>query len=191
MFRTGVDIIDTDESTLNSFLHSIKRSVNHRASEERILGHFMEALMSDGNLIAYVVIALDVNGLKTINDTLGHKACDELIIGASKCINQSFASVGKSYRTGGDEFMAIVRCDRERLQTILAEFDSAVSEWKGTLVERLSISYGYAMAKEHPGLSVRELASEADKRMYEKKAAYYRQAGIERRNRGNITKKEE
>lgn len=49
------------------------------------------------------------------------------------------------------------------------------------MVERLSISYGYAMAKDYPELAIRDLASEADKKMYEAKAVYYKKNGIERR----------
>ena len=54
-------------------------------------------------------------------------------------------------------------------------------EWSGNLVESLSISYGYVMAKDYPELAVRDLASEADKKMYEAKSEYYKKKGIERR----------
>ena len=150
--------------------------LNRYAYEEEL-----KKIKAEGMSDSLVAIALDINGLKVVNDTLGHVAGDELIIGASKCINSNFVSVGKSYRTGGDEFMAIVRCDDEKLRTILAEFDDKVKTWTGRLVNKLSISYGYAAAKEYPDMNIRDLASEADKRMYENKAAYYRKSGIERR----------
>nr|MCR5099910.1 sensor domain-containing diguanylate cyclase [Butyrivibrio sp.] len=56
----------------------------------------------------FVSMSLDVNGLKVVNDTLGHAAGDELLIGASYCMNKSFGSYGKIYRTGGDEFIVIL-----------------------------------------------------------------------------------
>ena len=57
---------------------------------------------------AFVYISLDMNGLKTVNDSLGHAAGDELIRGVASCMKQCFAEVGKVYRIGGDEFVIIV-----------------------------------------------------------------------------------
>lgn len=52
-----------------------------------------------------------MNGLKTVNDTKGHAAGDELIKGAADCLALSVGNKGKVYRTGGDEFMAVVHSD--------------------------------------------------------------------------------
>ena len=124
---------------------------------------------------------MDVNGLKGVNDSLGHKAGDELIIGASECTKKAFTGLGKIYRTGGDEFMAILKCNEEELNKQITAFEQLISNWSGNMVNSLSISYGIASVKDYPNLTVRELASEADKRMYEAKAEYYRQSGIDRR----------
>lgn len=77
--------------------------------------------------------------------------------------------------------MAIVRCDKEKLNALFAEFDAAINAWTGNMVKKLAISYGYASAKDFPGLSIRELALEADKNMYKNKADFYQKSGIERR----------
>ena len=47
---------------------------------------------------------MDLNGLKAANDNIGHEAGDELIIGASKCMDNAFSGLGRTYRVGGDEF---------------------------------------------------------------------------------------
>ena len=44
---------------------------------------------------------IDINGLKVVNDTLGHAAGDELICGAADCISKTFEKSGTCYRTGG------------------------------------------------------------------------------------------
>ena len=56
---------------------------------------------------------MDLNGLKEANDNIGHEAGDELIIGASKCMDNAFSGLGRTYRVGGDEFVALLRGTRE------------------------------------------------------------------------------
>jgi diguanylate cyclase (GGDEF)-like protein len=55
----------------------------------------------------FAVVVCDVNGLKKVNDTLGHKAGDELIKSASAAISDSFRGC-QVFRVGGDEFTVIV-----------------------------------------------------------------------------------
>ncbi|MDO4537647.1 MAG: diguanylate cyclase [Coriobacteriales bacterium] len=129
----------------------------------------------------FVSMSLDVNGLKAVNDTLGHAAGDELLIGASRCIKKCLGDYGKVYRTGGDEFIAILFCDKETLAEALANFEKTMASWSGKMVDRLSISYGFVSSQEQPKMSVRELGIIADKRMYEAKAAYYKATGLSRR----------
>lgn len=150
--------------------------LNRRACEEDIYEDNKLAEKDD-----FVLVSLDVNGLKTVNDKLGHAAGDELLIGASQCMKNSFAPYGNLYRTGGDEFIAILFCDNEKLKEILAAFEETMSRWRGKLVDSISISYGYVSKTEKPDLSVRELGIISDRRMYEAKAEYYRKAGIDRR----------
>ncbi|MBR5705734.1 MAG: diguanylate cyclase, partial [Deltaproteobacteria bacterium] len=68
----------------------------------------MKALDSEGAPPEdLAVFSIDVNGLKTVNDSLGHDAGDELIRGAADCISAAFGQTGKCYRTGGDEFVVL------------------------------------------------------------------------------------
>ena len=129
------------------------------------------------------IIMLDVNQLKKINDTLGHKAGDELICGASACIRQVFSKYGTCYRIGGDEFAVILNSLYEPLPVITEEFDKIIYGWRGQTLNLLSVSYGIATPEEYPDLSQDELIQKADKLMYAAKAAYYRKAGIDRRAR--------
>ncbi|MBP5266105.1 MAG: diguanylate cyclase, partial [Lachnospiraceae bacterium] len=55
----------------------------------------------------FVLFAMDVNGLKRVNDEKGHAAGDELIKGAAECWALSIGTQGQVYRTGGDDGMAI------------------------------------------------------------------------------------
>ena len=127
------------------------------------------------------VFFMDVNELKTINDSLGHHVGDELLRGAADCISSVFGEHGVCYRTGGDEFVIISEMGRERAQELCLRFDHAVESWKGSWGRPLRISYGYASADELPDGDLQQLTKLADTRLYEAKALYYSNLGIDRR----------
>ncbi|MGE5556893.1 MAG: PAS domain S-box protein [Caulobacteraceae bacterium] len=54
------------------------------------------------------IISIDIDGLKMINDTFGHKAGDKLLTDASKIISAPFKEEGTVFRIGGDEFCVIL-----------------------------------------------------------------------------------
>lgn len=130
-----------------------------------------------------IYVSADVNSLKMVNDTLGHSAGDELIKGAAECLDKCLGSYGKLYRTGGDEFIGLLYANNDQLETMKKEIKETVAGWSGELVDKLTISVGYVSVGEADGMTVRQMAVMADKRMYEDKREYYRQSGIERRRR--------
>ena len=98
----------------------------------------------------FVLLAGELNGLKRVNDELGHAGGDELIKGASDCLLLAVGDKGKVYRTGGDEFMGILHKDDP--EAICREIDRRADAWKGSYCDSLSISVGYASAAEHEGI---------------------------------------
>lgn len=129
----------------------------------------------------FTYASFDLNGLKVVNDNIGHEAGDELLKGAAECIQSCFGKYGKVYRTGGDEFVAMFTADAERLEGIHIEFEDTMRNWKGDMCSEISISYGCASRVEYPNSSIMELARIADKRMYQCKALHYSAKGIDRR----------
>jgi diguanylate cyclase (GGDEF)-like protein len=121
----------------------------------------------------FVFVSLDVNGLKTVNDTKGHVAGDELLIGAASCMKQCFGPYGRIYRIGGDEFAAMIFANETQLESVKKDFEMVTAKWSGSLVESLSISCGYVAKRDVDITSVHEIANIADKKMYEAKAAFY------------------
>ena len=129
----------------------------------------------------FVCLTADVNGLKTANNTLGHDAGDELIVGAADCLRACFSEYGKVYRIGGDEFAAFIEVPYPRLIELKAELAETVANWSGNKVNSLTISCGYTSSLEFPTLDVLDLCRLSDKRMYADKEQYYKRMGIERR----------
>ena len=126
-------------------------------------------------------ISMDLNGLKRANDSLGHAAGDELLCAAADCMRECFKAHGKVYRIGGDEFVIILTQEVTSLPDRLEAFDKRVASWHGKLVDTMTISHGYALSSEKSWDSIHDLAKAADARMYENKARYYRESGMDRR----------
>lgn len=129
----------------------------------------------------FVLFSVDVNGLKTVNDTKGHAAGDELIKGAADCLVLSVGPAGKAYRTGGDEFMAIVHTKTP--EKIREAIWRKVSEWRGMYTEKMTLSVGYAAYSGHQGATADDLEHIADADMYAEKERYYKENGIDRRRK--------
>lgn len=128
-----------------------------------------------------VVMIMDVNGLKSVNDSIGHDAGDELIKGVASCISKIYAENGKLYRIGGDEFALMLSIKEDELESSMKALDKAISEWKGELINELSVSIGYARYLDNENMNIDELINVADEQMYENKARYYRLTGKDRR----------
>lgn len=166
-----------DELWKISNIDKLTGCYNRRAYEEKL-----KEIGNDDKMCSKLVyIAVDINGLKKANDNLGHEAGDELIKGAATCLNNCFKEYGNIFRTGGDEFVAIVCLDENKLEKCKETLDRSVSKWKGELNLSLSMSKGYAPHYEFPEMSITDLAKTADHRMYEDKRDFYIKTGQDRR----------
>lgn len=120
------------------------------------------------------VIFFDLNGLKKINDDLGHIAGDTIITAAAFVMKEIFPK--NTYRIGGDEFVVL----KENVDSV--EF----KEECNAVLERLknfeiSISFGYVYKDECDDLV--GLLKDADHKMYINKRDYYSMAEHDRRKR--------
>lgn len=141
--------------------------------------HNIQSLRESENAAGTLICAFDLNGLKTVNDTLGHRAGDELLQGAANCIDGVFGQYGTCYRTGGDEFMAILSGPYPTENELEEMLNARTRSWKGSLVSGMSISCGFA--KIESSENIEAAIYNADKAMYTAKSNYYRNNGIDRR----------
>lgn len=149
----------------------------NRRSYEEDLQSYSAAPLPEG--LTY--IAIDINGLKDINDRFGHDVGDKLIIGAARCIEQCFGDKGRMYRIGGDEYAAILTSAQEGSDALLSAFEESMRNWSDSNGIKLTASFGCVSASELPGESIAALAKAADAQMYERKALYYQMNGHNRR----------
>lgn len=113
------------------------------------------------------VISIDMNGLKKINDTLGHQAGDEAIITVANCFLKVSKFKYSIFRIGGDEFVIICKKTSEtELHDLINKIEKKVSETK------YSISIGYCFSLE-ADKDIEEMVKKSDLMMYENKALHY------------------
>ena len=149
---------------------------NRRSYDEEIRTYMEEVLPYD-----FVIYSVDVNGLKTVNDTRGHSAGDKLIKSAARCIRETVGDKGKVFRTGGDEFIAIV--STKEAAALFKTIKDKASSTEVFPEYTLSISVGYAAVADFPNIDLKGLVKKADNMMYEDKEAYYKKMGIDRRRK--------
>ncbi|OPY62739.1 MAG: Cyclic di-GMP phosphodiesterase response regulator RpfG [Pelotomaculum sp. PtaU1.Bin065] len=116
------------------------------------------------------IIVCDVDGLKLVNDTLGHEAGDALLLTVANIIRSSFRESDVVARIGGDEFAAIIPDTKEStLAEACKRIKDAIARHNATNHELpLSISVGFA-ARSDQSISINELFKEADNKMYREK----------------------
>lgn len=127
------------------------------------------------------IISIDLNGLKTVNDELGHAAGDELISGAAECLSKAFNGIGNIYRMGGDEFEVISTSENADIEAAVSNLKKICEAWHGTYVKELTMSIGVASGENINLQTFAELLKTADERMYEDKRQFYLQTGKNRR----------
>ncbi len=140
---------------------------NRRAFEE-----FMsEFQMKAADYKDAVLIFLDVNHLKQVNDSMGYSAGDEMLIKAAKCIYDTFSSMGNCYRLGGDEFCAVLLNPVGKREDWYSRLDSEIRASIRESRIPLSITRGESYLKNPDGTlkSVSEWKYEADQCMYQNK----------------------
>lgn len=160
----------------NSQTDELTQLFNRRAYDGDINRYKQEGIPDD-----LLLVAIDLNGLKATNDTLGHTAGDELIRGTAACMTTALAGFGSVYRIGGDEFAALLTIEKDKIDGVIQTLHDTVNAWKGQIVNEMSLSIGMVYAADEKGLTVEELENLADRRMYEAKREYYKQKGNDRR----------
>lgn len=113
-----------------------------------------------------IMLIFDVNKMRDVNNTQGHEAGDELLKKVTRCISDIFADskMENCFRIGGDEFVAYITDQPEnKAYEYIHEFNERQKDYG------ISISVGYAYAKDISQISHKDLFKIADQKMYEDK----------------------
>jgi len=132
--------------------------------------HLLALRQGRGLLLVYA----DLDGLKRINDELGHDRGDEAIRDFAQVMRKTFRASDVVARLGGDEFAALAFDVADHQSGVVeARMRSAVDAFneRGERPYRLSASVGCALLPPGAHRTLDDLVAEADKKMYERKRA--------------------
>jgi|GEM_PF-1839935 len=127
----------------------------------------------------FAIISIDVNGLKAVNDSLGHGAGDVLISAMAELLKEQFRESDMLSRFGGDEFIVLLdNVDSNFCKKVIACLKAKASETPLKYEDKtfeVAFSCGFACTDVDP---VDSLLPLADQRMYQDKLEDYRSSLI-------------
>jgi diguanylate cyclase (GGDEF)-like protein len=152
-------------------LHDQLTGLANRALFRDRLGHDLRNAVRTGGLVA--VLYLDLDGFKSVNDTYGHAAGDDLLRAVAAELRTAVRESDTVARLGGDEFaISCPSADRRAIEQLGDRVRAAVRSAAAHSPVRHEVSASVGVAwNEDPASTVDELLAKADAGMYAAKRA--------------------
>jgi diguanylate cyclase (GGDEF)-like protein/PAS domain S-box-containing protein len=169
VISTGIDItarFQAEDELRYLSTHDALTGLYNRAYFEAELDRLMRS-----RFFPVSIIMVDVDGLKQVNDTLGHAAGDELLLHVAEILRAAFRAEDIIARIGGDEFCILLpTADQDVTETVLGRVKENLDLFNGVNPEYpIGISMGAATALNAAGLTASLI--KADQVMYEVKSS--------------------
>lgn len=124
-------------------------------------------------------VYIDANGLHNINNRFGHEAGDNMIKAVAQALQSKFGS-DKTYRIGGDEFVAFTFGDSEK------QIEENIESIKNDIEKQgYSISYGVSFSE--VSTNAERFIKQAERNMLDNKYSYYHKKSVENNKDGDWT----
>lgn len=139
----------------------------NRNAYERDLTHILRNYNSSNNIWCSIV---DINNLKKMNDTYGHKAGDALILGCAEVLKKNMPEDARIYRIGGDEFAILcISKTSDEMKQIFIQLDKAGKEMNEGNQYPIDFAVGTVEYDPYIDSSLEDAFVRADKKMYQRK----------------------
>ena len=147
--------------------------LNRRGFEQEIAKFFTNGKEAD---FPIAVASIDMDGLKEINDNLGHAAGDEALKGIAHCLESVLKEGEIAARMGGDEFEAVLVLNSSaRIGQFIRSFRSAIKKANAENNAEFTLSASIGTCEATNWETLMECMNKADKIMYiEKKTKKHR-----------------
>ena len=129
------------------------------------------------------ILAIDLNGLKVVNDEQGHAAGDEMLRRAGEVLAESAEGTSCVARIGGDEFIVLMPGSDERAAQAMKERILSVLELNNQFYPGQTLSMSMGIACCTAGHQLEASINAADRDMYDEKVRYYEDMQLDRRMR--------
>jgi diguanylate cyclase (GGDEF)-like protein/PAS domain S-box-containing protein len=170
----------TERKKIQKALQESKERFEYKSYHDGLTGlynrsYFSEQMAHLGKDLArsapLSIISIDIDGLKIINDTFGHKVGDDMLISAATIISACFREVDSVARTGGDEFSVILPgVDRKAVLEKKSRISKQVDAFNsGTPAVPINMSIGVATSIDVGKETIYDIYQRADENMYQYK----------------------
>jgi diguanylate cyclase (GGDEF)-like protein len=131
------------------------------------------------NAQSLLLLFCDLNNLKKINDSFGHREGDLALIRTADALGQAFRDSDILARLGGDEFVVLAsEASSQTQEVVLRRLEKSLKKLNaGESRYRVSVSIGVARFDPKHAISLGELMAQADKAMYEQKRSHQKSCG--------------
>lgn len=153
-----------------------------QVNNRNAMNNFVDRIISgeEKRPSAMGVVFADLNGLKIVNDDLGHEAGDKLLARAGSLLKLAFGD-DDIYRAGGDEF--VIFCPEITEENL----DKHVSQLRSLADSTPDVSFAVGSVYVTGDYDIRTAMNNADELMYKDKQEYYRNhPEKDRRKRNNV-----
>jgi diguanylate cyclase (GGDEF)-like protein len=154
----------------------MERRLNYMSLHDPLTGLFNRAYFEqemkrhDGGRQSLGIIICDVDGLKLVNDTLGHEKGDALLIAAARMIKGAFRGGDMVARIGGDEFGVLLpNSDREVMKNAAGRIRAAIEKYNAAMGPDSPLSVSIGLAFSEDAANTTWLYKEADNSMHREK----------------------
>jgi diguanylate cyclase (GGDEF)-like protein len=172
LVRSGTRVVELqDELRRMGTSDALTRSMNRRGFLPTAEHQLLVAKREHRSM---ALMFLDLDGLKRVNDTLGHSAGDAMLTEGAFVMRETFRAADLIARMGGDEFCVLYDADSyEAAATALTRLQGAVEDVNAQQGRQyqLSFSAGIAMFDPDGSDTLEQLIALADERMYASKRA--------------------
>jgi diguanylate cyclase (GGDEF)-like protein len=170
LVRTGTHVAELQEELRHLATVDQLTGLANRRGFFAMAGH--QLLVAARTRSAVALLFIDTDGLKHVNDRLGHSVGDALLVEAAEIIGETIRVSDLAGRLGGDEFCVLLigdpDLDAERVVQRMRDTEAAHNTQPGRQY-RVSLSIGVSALPPGRSVTLEELMDAADERMYQDK----------------------
>lgn len=178
-FQYSVDITEVKQLYMQASTDELTGVLNRRAGKPAVRKSMDKAAKSGEPL---VMAMIDANGLKQVNDKLGHQAGDQLLVAIARRISDVLNEKEYLFRLGGDEFVVVFShtTEKEAEEKLKSVIYSLREEDPLKMLPRNAFCFGVISAEMDKIDSIDDLISAADEKLYQFKRADHIERAEER-----------